>query len=83
LTLSRGLAREDVLDANILVKVWPTNPSPLTDKSPVTPLLDGAMKKTRVPRKRRRDCAAIREIERQRVGCDGYRCRRSRPGLNH
>jgi hypothetical protein len=81
LTLSRRPADEQVLDADVFVEVWPVDSSSLADEPPATPLLDRAVKEAGIPGQRHRDGAAVGQLDRQRVVCDGHLCRRGRPGL--
>ena len=81
LALGRRPADEQIVDADVFVKVWPMNSLPLANEPPPTPLLDSAVKEAGKTGQRRRDGAAISQLDRQRVVCDEHPSRRSAAGF--
>jgi hypothetical protein len=82
LALRRRPADEQVLDTDVFVEVWPVDPSPLADQPPATPFRDRAVEEAGIPGQRRRNGAAVGQLDRQRVICNGHRCRRGRPDVD-
>src|SRR5207244_2248979 len=75
LTLARGLSCDQPFDADVLVELRPMNPFTAANQLPCRSLSRRTVDQARIPRERHRNRAAVTEIHRQRVLCDGYvRC---------
>jgi hypothetical protein len=82
LALGRRPADEQVVEADVFVKVWPMNSLPLADEPPPIPLLDSAVKEAGILGQRRLDGTAIGQFDCQRVVCDEHPSRRGTPGFS-
>jgi hypothetical protein len=62
--------REEAFDRNILIQIWPMDPDPTTDQSPVASLLLGCFDEPRKPSQRSADFSPIGEDNMQHIGSD-------------
>src|SRR5437016_4060308 len=68
--LARGLAHEEVGDADVLVKGGPMNALAAADQTPGIALFGRGVEKTGIPRERSRNAAAIGKLHGQCVLTD-------------